>query len=231
MRVEHLFFDLDRTLWDFDSNSHDALSQIFDELNLGDRIKNKKAFISDYKRINEEMWAAYRQGSLQKEELRMGRFLRALKKHDVDDLDLAESYAESYLELCPKLTKLFPNTLDTLSVLKQMGKQLHIITNGFSEVQYLKLERSGLADFFDVVICSDTVGINKPDKRIFREALIQASAKPIESMMIGDHLETDVLGAHAAGLTGVLFDPKKEYKNLRGITKIQTLPELSSLIF
>lgn len=231
MRVEHLFFDLDRTLWDFDSNSHDALSQIFDELNLGERINDKDAFIAEYKRINEEMWAAYLQGDLEKEELRVGRFSKALKKYDIHDFGLAESYAEFYLERCPKLTKLFPNTLDTLKALRQRGKQLHVITNGFSEVQYLKLERSGLADFFDVVICSDKVGVNKPDKRIFHEALMQACAKPFESVMIGDHLETDVLGARAAGIQAVLFDPKKEYKKLQGIKKIRGLSELLDLFF
>jgi len=131
MIIDHVFFDLDRTLWDFDQNSHEALSQIFDKLDLGTFINNKRAFISDYKRINEQMWSEYRQGLLPKEELRVGRFLRALDKYGIDDYKIAETYSESYIALCPHLTQLFPNTIETLEELKSRGKKLHVITNGF----------------------------------------------------------------------------------------------------
>jgi putative hydrolase of the HAD superfamily len=231
MTSQHVFFDLDRTLWDFDQNSHQALSQLFDKLELGESIKNKRAFISDYKRINDQMWSEYRRGSLPKEELRVGRFSRALLKHGVNDSRIAENYSQAYIALCPHLTQLFPNTIETLSELKNRGKKLHIITNGFSEVQFLKLKKSGLEPFFDVVLCSDAIGISKPDKRIFIEALDRAGAKADESFMIGDHLETDVLGANAVGLTGILFDPKNEYKNMNSVIKIADLAELSMMIF
>lgn len=231
MTVDHVFFDLDRTLWDFDRNSHEALSQIFDRMNLNEIIQNKRAFISDYKRINEQMWADYRQGKLPKEQLRIGRFNRALNKHGIDDLKIAEVYSESYIALCPHLTALFPNTIEALTELKNRGKSLHIITNGFTEVQHLKLQKSNLESFFDVVICSDAYGISKPDPRIFQEAMKQAGAKAQHSAMIGDHLEADVLGANAAGLQGILFDPKNEYKNIRSVKKIADLSELEMMIF
>ena len=231
MIVEHVFFDLDRTLWDFDQNSHDALSQLFDQLRLEEQIKNKRAFISDYKRINDQMWADYRKGLLPKDGLRVGRLLYALAKHGVEDKQIASRFAESYLALCPKLTRLFPETIETLTELKSKGKKLHIITNGFSEVQYIKLRKSGLEEFFDVVICSDSIGYNKPDQRIFKEALNKAKAKSEKSVMIGDHLEIDVLGANAAGIQGILFDPKNEYKGYLGVKKIKELSELKMLIF
>ncbi len=231
MTIDHVFFDLDRTLWDFDTNSHHALSQIFDRLELQTTIKNKRAFISDYKRINEQMWAEYRQGSLPKEELRIGRFERALQKHGCFDPKIAEIYAESYIALCPHLTELFPGTLELLAELKRRGKKLHIITNGFSEVQHLKLQKSGMENYFDVVLCSDALGVSKPDPRIFREALSMTGAKASQSLMIGDHLETDVLGANAVGMQAVLFDPKNEYKNLRSVKKIGDLSELNLIVF
>jgi len=231
MIIEHIFFDLDRTLWDFDQNSHEALSQIFETLQLGAVLPNKRAFISDYKRINEQMWSEYRKGLLAKEELRIGRFHRALNKHGVDDVKIAELYAESYIALCPHLTQLFPNTIETLEELKSRGKKLHIITNGFSEVQYIKLKKSNLESYFDVIICSDTIGFNKPEPAIFKEALKQAGAKASSSAMIGDHLETDVLGANQVGMQGVLFDPKREYKNLRSVTRIEDLMEIPDLIY
>lgn len=231
MNFQHVFFDLDRTLWDFDQNSHTALSQIFDKLNLHEHIKNKRAFISDYKRINDKMWLDYRQGVLKKKDLRVGRFHSALQKHGYDNFAVAELYSESYIALCPHLTQLFPNTLETLKTLKQRGKSLHIITNGFSEVQFLKLQKSSLESFFDVVICSDALGVSKPSPRIFEEALKQANAKSKDAVMIGDHLETDVLGAHEAGLHGILFDPKDEYKNVKSVQKIRALDELNMIIF
>jgi putative hydrolase of the HAD superfamily len=231
MIIEHIFFDLDRTLWDFDQNSHEALSQIFERLNLGSAINNKRAFISDYKRINEEMWSEYRQGLLPKEQLRVGRFFRTLKKYGVDDYSLAELYSEQYINLCPNLTGLFPNTIEMLEDLKSRGKKLHIITNGFSEVQHLKLKKSNLEPYFDIVMCSDTIGFNKPEPAIFNEALKQAGARAQSAIMIGDHLEADVLGAHRVGMQGVLFDPKREHKNLRSVKRIEDLMEIPELIY
>lgn len=231
MIIDHIFFDLDRTLWDFDQNSHEALSQIFDKLKLDSHISNKRAFISDYKRINEQMWSEYRQGQLPKEELRVGRFLRALNKHGIDDYKTAEIYSQSYIALCPNLTLLFPNTIETLEELKSRGKKLHIITNGFSEVQHLKLKNSNLEGYFDVIICSDVIGINKPEPKIFHEALKQAGAKATTSAMIGDHLETDVLGAYQVGMQGILFDPKREYKNVRSVKRIEQLAEIPDMIY
>lgn len=231
MIIDHVFFDLDRTLWDFDQNSHEALSQIFDRLDLAKEIQNKRAFISDYKRINEQMWAEYRQGVLPKDELRVGRFSRALSKYGIDDYKIAETYSESYIALCPHLTLLFPNTIETLEALKGRGKKLHIITNGFSEVQHLKLQKSNLTSYFDVIICSDAIGISKPDPKIFLEALKQAGAHASTSAMIGDHLETDVLGANQVGMQGILFDPKGEYKNVRSVHKIEQLSQLPNIIY
>ena len=231
MIIDHIFFDLDRTLWDFDRNSHEALSQIFDRLELHTKIQNKRAFISDYKRINDQMWAEYRQGTLPKEQLRVGRFLKTLKKYGIDDYTTAQTYSESYIALCPHLTLLFPNTIETLETLKNRGKKMHIITNGFSEVQHLKLQKSGLEKYFDVVLCSDAFGVSKPDARIFHEALKLSGAKPEFSAMIGDHLDTDVLGANAVGMQGFLFDPKNEYKNVLGVHKIRNLEELQMLFF
>jgi putative hydrolase of the HAD superfamily len=231
MMANDLFFDLDRTLWDFDSNSHQALSIIFDTLQLDQKIEKKKAFISDYKRINEKMWEEYRLGKVKKEALRTGRFQRALLKHGIDDVKLAATYAEEYLALCPHLTDLFPGTIEVLNDFKSRGKKMHIITNGFTEVQHIKLEKSGLRPFFDFVICSDTLGINKPDPRIFHHALKHAEASIDSAVMIGDHLESDVLGAHGVGMQGILFDPKDEHKKVQSVKKIKELAELPAMIW
>jgi putative hydrolase of the HAD superfamily len=226
MVVKDVFFDLDRTLWDFETNSLLALSQLFTEFGLNQKIEQSSQFIEDYKRINEYHWDLYRKGLTTKEKLRIDRFYEALLLHGVDDVKLAADYCEAYIQRCPELTHTFPGTHDTLEELRKMGYQMHIITNGFSEVQYRKMENCGILSYFDVIVCSDQVGVNKPEPEIFRIAIQQAKAQAAQSVMIGDHPEIDVLGANAAGMRGILFDPEHQYPHHNSIEKIQRLEEL-----
>lgn len=226
MVITDVFFDLDRTLWDFDTNSHLALSQLFTEFGLQREIEHSTHFIDDYNRINEYHWDLYRKGLTTKAKLRIDRFYEALKLHGVDDLKLAAEYCEAYIQRCPELTHTFPGTHDTLHELRKMGYRMHIITNGFSEVQYRKMENCGILPYFDVIICSDEVGVNKPEPEIFYTAITQAKALPFQSVMIGDHPEIDVLGANAAGMRGILFDPEHHYAQHNAIERIHRLDEL-----
>jgi putative hydrolase of the HAD superfamily len=226
MVVKDVFFDLDRTLWDFETNSHLALSQLFTEFGLTHKIEHSGQFIEDYNRINEYHWDLYRRGLTTKEKLRIDRFYEALLLHGVDDVKLAADYCEAYIQRCPELTHTFPGTHDTLEELRKMGYQMHIITNGFSEVQYRKMENCGILSYFDVIVCSDQVGVNKPEPEIFHVAIQQAQAQAGQSVMIGDHPEIDVLGANAAGMRGILFDPEHQYAQHNSIEKIQRLEEL-----
>lgn len=228
--VTDIFFDLDRTLWDFDTNSDTALRVVFEELGLDTAIESRDNFVKDYIRINEEMWDLYRQGKISKESLRVKRFDDALKLHGVDNQKLATEYCDRYIDFCPELTATFPGTHDMLEELKELGKKLHIITNGFSEVQYRKLSNCGLENFFDVIICSDQIGVNKPDPEIFRVAMKKSGAAAAASMMIGDHPEIDVLGANQVGIRGVLFDPNEHYQPHPSMERIKHLGELPSLV-
>ncbi len=228
--VTDIFFDLDRTLWDFDTNSDTALRVVFEELGLDTAIESRDNFVKDYIRINEEMWDLYRLGKISKESLRVKRFDDALKLHGVDNQKLATEYCDRYIDFCPELTATFPGTHDMLEELKGLGKKLHIITNGFSEVQYRKLSNCGLENFFDVIICSDQIGVNKPDPEIFRVAMKKSGAAAAASMMIGDHPEIDVLGANQVGIRGVLFDPNEHYQPHPSMERIKHLGELPSLV-
>jgi putative hydrolase of the HAD superfamily len=107
---------------------------------------------------------------------------------------------------------------------------MHIITNGFKEVQYIKLKNSGLIDFFDVIVCSEDVGYNKPNPAIFKHSLMQANASTADSVMIGDDFEVDVLGALNYGLKGILFDPFNDFKSPVDGHKIKDLNELPALL-
>ena len=230
LRPEHLFFDLDRTLWDFEANSKKALQILFKDLNLGDRIAHFNHFHHTYIRVNAELWKLYGKGKLKKEELRDSRFRKALAHHEIHDDHLALTMSNGYIEISPRQTLLFPNTIETLSDLKQQGYRMHIITNGFEEVQYIKLKESGLASFFDIVVCSETVGYTKPDKRVFQYAMQQANTTATASIMIGDDREADISGAIQAGMQAVLFDPGNQYGKTPGEAKISNLGELPLLL-
>ncbi len=228
--MKHLFFDLDRTLWDFDTNSKMALTILFDELNLHNHVPSFQRFHTTYKKINAELWHKYGKGQLKKSDLRTQRFHDTLLAFDVNNKDLAQKLGKGYIEISPYQTNLFPDAISTLENLKSEAFQLHIITNGFKEVQFIKLRQSGLIDYFDVILCSEEVGKNKPASDVFIEALGRADAKANESIMIGDDYLVDVVGAERCGIKGVLFDPHQSYKNGTHDWHIKSLNEIPETI-
>ncbi|MDA8714650.1 YjjG family noncanonical pyrimidine nucleotidase [Flavobacteriales bacterium] len=208
--VKHVFWDLDHTLWDFDLNSSDTLHELFIRYNLENELKTQvDEFISAYKRINDSCWDKYRNGLMTKDELRLARFSLTFSHFDAKGYDRAEEFGWMYMEECPKKSKLIPGTVEVLNYLKGKYTQ-HIITNGFLEVQGIKQVASGLKSYFDVVVCSEEVGEKKPHPSVFKYALEKAGANGSESVMIGDNLEVDALGAQNAGLTGIWFNPKQK---------------------
>ncbi len=231
MKTKHLFFDLDRTLWDFDTNSQRALINLFDELKLHDYIADFNDFHNHYKNINAQLWRLYGKGELSKEKLRDERFRLSLKKFNVSDPLIIQKMSDGYVEISPQQTALFPNTIHTLKHLQKEEYNMHIITNGFKEVQHVKLKKSGLDTFFDVTVCSEDVGHNKPSAAIFKYALNRAEAKANDSIMIGDDYEVDIVGAMNCGMKGILFDPQKDYAHSFDIHTINDLSELPNRLF
>lgn len=207
---KHIFFDLDHTLWDFDTNSKQALLQIYEREKLAERnIPHFENFLQRYKSINDRYWARYHNQIVSKEKLRHGRFYDTLKEFGVDDSALAEIMAQSYLDISPKMNVLFPDTIEVLSYLQQKYK-LHLITNGFAEVQWIKLEHSGLKPFFEHIVISEEAGTQKPDKAIFELAMQRAKTTANECVMIGDNYNTDIVGARSAGMDQIYFNPNKK---------------------
>ena len=225
---KHIFFDLDRTLWDFDKNSENALKIIIDSENLTSVFGSFERFHRAYVKHNSRLWGEYGKGKLRKEILRYERFHATLKQFGTDDIDLAKKMGNAYVEISPRQKRLFPNTLSVLNELTSIGFQLHIITNGFVEVQYIKLENCGLRDFFKVIVCSEVVGKNKPAMAIYNYALEKANCSARDALMIGDDYVADVSGALKSGLQAVLFDPHKRSKENYEHT-IQDLNELPFL--
>lgn len=230
MKTKHLFFDLDRTLWDFEKNSEVALNKLYFDFNLNESIAHFSEFHEMYKMHNSRLWKLYGSGKIKKEELRNERFRVTLEQFNLTDKNLVQKLSNGYVEISPQQTVLFPNTIETLNGLQKDGFNMHIITNGFKEVQHIKLLNSGLTNFFDIIVCSEDVGKNKPSPDIFHHSLTMAKAKPNESVMIGDDYEVDVLGALNIGMKGVLFDPYKEQKRFDQDFCIHELSELPGIL-
>ncbi len=202
--IAHIFFDLDRTLWDFDTNSRNTLLELFEQHSMSAHGFEPEEFVSTYFEINDRMWAAFRRGDISKDRLRISRFIQLLSTKGVDNVHLAEVLSEQYINICPKKNALVEGTMELMESLSGNYK-LHVITNGFRRVQRIKLVNSGLNKYFDHLITSEDAGAAKPDRKIFEYAAKLTGAKKHASLMIGDHEDIDVLGANNFGWTSVLY--------------------------
>lgn len=225
-----IFFDLDRTLWDFEKNSEAALRTIYERNNLHQYAPSFDVFMTTYRKVNRSFWEAYGRGEIDKTELRNGRFLKTMQAFEYNDTAIGEKIGDQYIELSPYQTNLFPNTKPVLLELKELGFNLHIITNGFKEVQFIKLKNSGIHHFFDDVLCSEEVGEKKPHPKVFQSALQRTNALASSSIMIGDDFTADVIGAEKSGIRGVLFDPENRFKNQSDVDRITQLTEVKQLV-
>lgn len=230
-----LFFDLDRTLWDFDRNSREALQEIFVELAQPNLPEHREVdtFISVYEVENEKCWKAYREGRLTQQELRPLRFRRAMEELGLSPFDgmdsMAEALGEAYVQRAPYRTALIDGAIEVCRTLKARGHRMFILTNGFEEVQHIKMANSGLAPFFDSVFTSDALGYKKPRKEAFDRSLKLADSEVRKAIMIGDDLECDVHGARLAGWKQVHYDASDAptqpqiWRRVRGLNELLDL--------
>jgi len=229
-KYKHVFFDLDRTLWDFDRCSRETMEDIFAKYALDQKgVPDFNSFITIYYQINDALWTLYRNGELSKEILHVKRFYSTLEKFGIDNEILAKEIADDYIASLPNKTHLFPYTHQILEYLSNRYT-LHIITNGFEEVQYKKMESSGLSKYFDQIITSEDAGFKKPDKNIFTYSLNRTHSKAEESLMIGDEIEVDILGAKSVGMDQVLVNYQKIPHNEEITYEVFSLQELVQIL-
>ena len=201
MGYRHIFFDLDDTLWDFEANARLTLQQLHDELDLADRgVDDFERFHRQYLEHNERLWERYRKGFIKQEELRVKRMWLSLLDFKIADESLAKSLSVRFLELLPTRNQLFPGTHETLTYLRDKNYTLHIITNGFEEVQQHKMQGADLNPYFTHLITSEKANALKPNRAIFEHALSCSQANAAESIMIGDSVEVDIKGAFDMGM-------------------------------
>lgn len=221
--ITDVFFDLDHTLWDFDKNSGLTFETIFKKHAVDLPLDE---FLKVYEPINTKYWKLFRENKIQKKDLRFNRLNEAFETLNFSaDSSLVESLSEAYIKHLPDHNFLFPDTELTLTYLSNKYK-LHIITNGFQEVQHKKLRNSKINTFFKTITTSEDAGVKKPDKIIFEFALNSAKVSKSNSIMIGDNLEADVLGAKSFGMEAIFFGKDENYQGWQ----VQNLKDLKTIL-
>ena len=231
MKYRHLFFDLDHTLWDFESNSKQTWQQLYLQHGLHEKITpDFDAFYDRYSYHNKRLWDRYHHGFIKQDELRWKRMWLSFLDFKVGDDKLAKQLSDEYLVILPTQKLLFPYAVEIIEYLTAKGYQLHLITNGFDNIQWGKLRSSQIDHYFKEVITSEKAMSLKPHKAIFEYALQVTGAAVHESIMIGDNLDADIKGAMDAGLDTIFVNHIHETTELKPTYTIYHLRELE-LIF
>lgn len=205
--VTDLFFDLDHTLWDFERNSKLTFQKIFSELKINIPLEH---FIKNYRPINLSMWKKYRKNIISQKELRYVRLKKTFESlNKTIEPKIINDISKLYIDYLSSYPHLFPGTINVLNELSDRYN-LHIITNGFKNIQYKKLESSGIVKFFKNVFTSEDFGYKKPHPLIFKKALEITDTSPNSAIMIGDNLEVDILGSMQQGMQAIHFNSNKD---------------------
>lgn len=212
--IKHVFFDLDHTLWDHETNARTVLRDLYKEFNLQNRTNvDVEGFLSTYKSVNDKLWNDYNHGRIERDYLRDQRFALVLQACGATEVSDSIPLSDYFLFHCPRQGKLMDGTDMILNYLIQKYK-MSVITNGFEDVQKVKLETSGLGKFFVGLFTSESIGRKKPDPAIFNHAMEQVGVQPHEAVMIGDNPKADIEGALGAGITPIFYDPLGAVKSV-----------------
>lgn len=230
MKYKHLFFDLDHTLWDFDTNSRLTLQELYHSFELEQKgVHNFDLFHKNYLLHNDLLWARYRNGFIKVDDLRWKRMWLTLIDFKIGDESLARSMGDQFLNLLPSRKALFPDTIEVLQFLIDRSYQLHLITNGFETTQHNKLKNSGLDKFFIEVITSEGSNSLKPNKEIFDYAFRKTKSSAHECIMIGDSMEADIQGAINAGIDQVFVNHLNIEPSIQPTFTVYSLKELETI--
>jgi putative hydrolase of the HAD superfamily len=231
MKYRHLFFDLDHTLWDFETNAKETLSELYLQNALVEKgIADFDQFFQRYSHHNERLWDRYTKGFIKQEELRWKRMWLAMLDFKLADEPLARSMSVQFLDHLPMRKNLFPYTIEILTYLKNKQYRLHLVTNGFESIQHHKLRNADLTGFFEEVITSEGCNSLKPHKEIFDYAIRKTGAVVEESIMIGDNLDADIQGGINAGMDTVFVNHLNIKPHIQPTYTIYHLQELENIL-
>jgi putative hydrolase of the HAD superfamily len=228
LKIRHLFFDLDHTLWDFEKNSKICILQIYEQHKaIFPAEIGFEAFFQKFSIINSALWNQLDLSLITHEFLRTFRFQKVLQALDIEiDEHFSLELNQMLLDLLPHQQHLMDDAFYTLEALEERGYKMHIISNGYQDIQVKKMKSSGIYHFFDQIITNDIAGSRKPEKAIFDFALFKANADISNSLMIGDNLIADVEGARNAGLRTIYFNPDIGGNDPESISELKYLLEI-----
>jgi putative hydrolase of the HAD superfamily len=228
LKIRHLFFDLDHTLWDFEKNSKICIRQIYEQHKFIFPAEiGFEAFFQKFSTINSAMWNQLDLSLITHEYLRIFRFQKVLQALDIEiDEQFSLELNQMLLDILPYQQHLMDDAFDTLEVLASRDYKMHIISNGYQDIQIKKMKSGGIYHFFNQIITNDIAGARKPEKAIFDFALYKADADIGNSLMIGDNLIADIEGAKNAGLRTIYFNPEIEENNSENISELKYLLEI-----
>ena len=231
MKIQHIFFDLDNTLWDHRKNAYLTIKDLFEkeEISLKFNIDFEE-FHSAYHDINERLWEQIRDGEIDKDYLRKHRFYDTFNRFGVDNLKLSMYFEEHFLDKILNHNHLVEGAEYILEYLKNKNYKLHIISNGFQEVTERKCILSEIDHYFQTITSADSVGVRKPNPEIFEYSFSLANASKNESILIGDDWIADIIGAQNFGIDVIFFDVLKENKSSENLKTIQHLLQIKEYL-
>ena len=238
-KYKDVFIDFDDTLYNTRGNAQIALGELFHHYDFGRYFRTEEDFYVPYWKVNLELWTLYAQGKITREQLIIDRFLRPLslgRDADGNPMPLSEErileISDYFLDCCACKPGVIDGAHELVQYLIQKGYRLHMCSNGFHEVQFRKLKACGMRHAFHNIILSEDAGANKPSPLYFQYAFQACGAKPETTIMIGDNPETDIMGALAAGMDAIFFNPKrKETPVSASVThEVHTLKEIMDIL-
>jgi len=232
MKYKDLFIDFDDTLYDTHGNAVIALSETFDCFHLDQYFSDPQVFFDAYWTANIDLWTRYAKGEITRDYLIVERFRRPLsvgKGLEVTE-KLCLEMSDKFLDFCASKPGVIDGAYELMDYLKRQGYRMHMCSNGFHEVQYKKLAACGLRDYFDTIILSEDAGVNKPSPLYFDYALKVSGANKETTLMIGDNLQSDIIGAHNAGLDTILFNRWNDNPSSIPTHTVVTLREIMGIL-
>lgn len=208
-RYKNLFIDLDDTIYDFSAASREAFMETYELLHYDRFFDSFNHYYSIYEPYNLELWHIYGEGKITKEELNKRRYSYPLEVVGIKDQELADTFCREALGRIPTKNRLIDGAIELLEYLRPKYN-MYILSNGFKELQSHKMRTAGIDKYFDALILSEDIGVNKPNRELYEYALEKTGSKLEESIMIGDMFETDIVGAANIGMKQIYFNPKKK---------------------
>ena len=208
-RYKNLFIDLDDTIYDFSGASRESFQETYDLLHYERYFDSFEHYLSLYEPYNLELWRIYGEGKITKEELNRRRYSHPLECVGVNDQQLADTFCREALGRIPTKGPLMPGALELLEYLRPKYN-MYILSNGFKELQSRKMRTAGIDGYFDALILSEDIGVNKPNRELYEYALAKTGSKLNESLMIGDMFDTDIVGAANIGMEQMYYNPKEK---------------------